>query len=139
MKRYDLEGLPINDGINKNKIIGMIWRKDIQDAYQKEIEKREITSSFASRISMKKEQPQVNFMEGYSIAEISPPKTFTGKSLRQLDIRAKYGIEVLSVKTREKGEEKIKAIPGSDYVINKSDILVIAGEIKNINIIRRIP
>jgi CIC family chloride channel protein len=139
MKRYDLEGLPVNDGINKNKIIGMIWRKDIQDAYQKEIEKREITSSFASRISMKKEQPQVNFMEGYSIAEISPPKTFTEKSLRQLDIRAKYGIEVLSVKTREKGEEKIKAIPGSDYVINESDILVIAGEIKNINIIRRIP
>ena len=67
------------------------------------------------------------------------PKIFTGKSLRQLDIRTKYGIEVLSVKTREKGEEKIKAIPGSDYIIKESDILVIAGEIKNINIIRNIP
>jgi trk system potassium uptake protein TrkA len=117
----------------------MIWRKDIQDAYQEEIERREITSRFASRISMKKEQPQISFMEGYSIAEITPPKTFTGKSLRQLDIRAKYGIEVLSVKTKEKGTDKIKAIPGSDYVINENDILVIAGEIKNISLIRNIP
>jgi CIC family chloride channel protein len=139
LRKYDLEGLPVNDGKNVSKIIGMIWRKDIQDAYQKEIERREITSNFASRISMKEEQPQISFMEGYSIAEISPPKTFTGKSLRQLDIRAKYGIEVLSVKTREKGEDKIKAIPGSDYIIKESDILVIAGEIKNINIIRNIP
>jgi chloride channel protein, CIC family len=139
MKRYDLEGLPVNDGLNKNKIIGMIWRKDILDAYQEEIERREITSRFASRISMKKEQPQISFMEGYSIAEITPPKTFIGKSLRQLDIRAKYGIEVLSVKTKEKGEDKIKAIPGSDYVINSTDILVIAGEIKNISLIRNIP
>jgi uncharacterized protein with PhoU and TrkA domain len=30
------------------------------------------------------------------------PKTFAGKSLRQLDIHAKYGIEILSVKTRGK-------------------------------------
>lgn len=138
IRRYDLEGLPVNDGINENKITGIIWRKDIQDAYQKEIERREITSNFASRISMKKDQPQISFMEGYSIAEISPPKTFIGKSLRQLDIRAKYGIEVLSIKTREKGIEKVKAIPESDYIINETDTLVIAGEIININLIRNI-
>jgi len=138
MKKYNFEGLPVNDGVNEDKIIGFIWRKDIHDAYQKEIERREITSSFASRISMKKEQPQISFMEGYSIAEVSPPKSFVGKSLRQLDIRAKYGIEVLSVKTNEKGVEKIKAIPGSDYIIKETDTLVIAGEIKNINFIRNI-
>ena len=139
MRRYELEGLPVIENENSGKIIGMIWRKDIHDAYQKEIDRREITSSFASRITMKEEQPQVSFMEGYSVAEISPPKTFIGKSLRQLEIRAKYGIEVLSIKTKEKGEEKIKAIPGSDYTIKDNDILVIAGEIKNINLIRNIP
>ena len=139
IRRYDLEGLPVIENKDSEKIVGMIWRKDIQDAYQKEIERREITSSFASRITMKQEQPQISFMEGYSIAEVSPPKTFIGKSLRQLEIRAKYGIEVLSIKTKEKGEEKIKAIPGSDYTIKESDILVIAGEIKNINMIRNIP
>ncbi len=138
MRKYDLEGLPVNDGVNDRKIIGMIWRKDILDAYQKEIDRREITSSFASRISMKTEQPQISFMQGYSIAEIIPPKTFIGKSLRQLEIRGKYGVEVLSVKTREKDEYKIKAIPGSDYQIKESDILVIAGEVKNINLIRNV-
>ena len=35
-------------------------------------------------------------------------------------------------------DEKIKAIPNPDYIIQKNDRLVIAGEIKNINILRNL-
>ena len=42
------------------------------------------------------------------------------------------------MKTKEKWGDKINAIPGSDYVIQKDDRLVIAGEIKNINILRNL-
>ena len=87
---------------------------------------------------MKEETPQIHFMEGYSINEISPPKSFIGKSIRELNIRARFGVDVLSVKTKEKREEKIKAIPSPDYVILKDDTLIIAGEIKNINILRNL-
>jgi trk system potassium uptake protein TrkA len=116
----------------------MIWRKDIQDAYQKAIEAREITSSFASSIVMKDELPQVHFMEGYSISEISAPKSFMNKSIRELDIRARYGVEVLSVKTVKNKSEIIKAIPNADYIIRKDDVLVVAGEIRNINILQNV-
>ena len=136
MRKYDLDGLPVVDNMNSSKVIGMIWRKDIQDEYQKEIERREITSSLASNITMKEEEKHVHFFEGYSIAEIAPPKNFIGKSIRHLNIRAKYGVDVLSVKTKQKRGELIRAIPNSDYVITKEDTLVIAGEIKNINFLR---
>ena len=121
-----------------DKIIGFIRRKEILDAYHKAIERKEITSSLASSISTKEEEPQVHFMEGYSINEIAPPKSFIGRSIRDLNIRAKYGVDVLSIKTREKRGEKIKAIPNPDYVIKKGDTLVIAGEIKNINVLRNL-
>ncbi|MEJ2195327.1 MAG: hypothetical protein P8X73_10795 [Ignavibacteriaceae bacterium] len=49
-----------------------------------------------------------------------------------------YGVDVLSIKTIEKRGEKIKAIPNPDYVIQKDDLLVIAGEIKNINVLKHL-
>ncbi len=138
MKRYNLEGLPVIEDESSPKILGMIWKRDIQDAYQKEIERREITTSLASSISMKEEIPNVHFMEGYSITEITPPALFIGKSIRELDIRAVYGVDVLSIKTYEKGGEKIKAIPSPSYVIQKEDTLMIAGEIRNINVLKNL-
>ena len=138
MRKYDFEGLPVIESNNSKKIIGMIWMNDIQDAYQKEIDRRELTSNLASSITMKEDAPEVHFMEGYSIAEIKPPAAFIGHSIRDLNIRVKYGVDVLSIKTMEKKGEKIKVIPSPEYVITKKDKLLIAGEIKNINLLRNL-
>ncbi|HKI78601.1 MAG TPA: chloride channel protein [Ignavibacteriaceae bacterium] len=134
----DNEGLPVVESKDSRRVIGMLWRKDIQDAYQKAIETREITSNLASSIVMKEGQPQVHFMEGYSISEIKIPRSFINKSIRELNIRVKYGVEVLSIKTKEKKSEKIKALPGSNYVFSENDILVVAGEIRNINLLKNV-
>ena len=54
-----------------SKIVGMIWLKDIQDAYHKEIERREITSSLASNINMKMKLHRFIFWK-----DILSPKLF---------------------------------------------------------------
>ena len=138
MKKYDFEGLPVVDSKENFHLIGMIWRRDIQDAYDKAIERREITSNLASKISMKGNESNVQFLEGYSISEIVPPNSFIGNSIREINIRAKYSVDVLSIKTKEKRRSNIKAIPSPDYIIKKDDIIVIAGEIKKINIIKNL-
>ncbi len=138
MKKHDYDGIPVVDSADSKKILGMLWRKDIQDAYQKEIENRDITSTLASSISMKDDEHQHRFIEGYSIIEIKPPASFIGKSIRQLNIRKEYGVDVLSIKTKEKKGERITAIPNPDYVIKIDDTLLIAGEIKNINLLQSV-
>ncbi len=138
LRKYSFDGLPVVADTNSNKIIGIIWRKDIQDAYDREIERRELTSNLASLITMKDEEPMVHFMEGYSIIEIAPPKSFIGKSIRELNIRKQYGVDVLSVKIKEKKGEKINAIPSPEYIIKANDTLIIAGEIKNINFVQNL-
>ena len=138
MQKYDFEGLPVVDSAASKKVIGMIWRKDILDAYQKETDRREITASLASSINMKDETTQVHFMEGYSISEIIAPKSFKGRSIRELNIRQRFGVDVLSIKTKEKYGEKINAIPSPDYVIKQKDKLIVAGEIKNINYLKNV-
>jgi len=137
MRRYDIEGLPVIDE-NTNKLLGVIWRKDIQDEYQNEIERREITATLASSIKMSEEEPSVHFLEGYSINEIKPPRSFIGKSIRQLNIRARYGVDVLSVKRKHKTKDEITAIPNPEYVIQEGDTLVVAGEIRNINMLNNL-
>jgi len=138
MSRYDLDGLPVVNAEEGQKLVGYIWRKDIQDAYQKEIERMEIASNIASSISMKEEEKEVHFMEGYSIIEISPPKSFIGKSIRELDIRKKYGVDVLSIKTGKKNDVKVKAIPNPNHIFKEDETIIVAGEIKNINLLRNL-
>jgi len=138
MSRSDLEGLPVITSDNGNHLVGYIWRKDIQDAYQKEIERMEIASNIASSISMKEDEKEVHFMEGYSLVEISPPKSFIGKSIRELDIRKNYGVDVLSIKMGIKSDAKIKAIPNPNHIFKEDETIIVAGEIKNINLLRNL-
>ena len=65
---------------------------------------------------------------GIGIQEIAPPEKFIGKSLKDLDLRNKYGIQVLAIK--EIIPEKTTFVPLADFVIKDSDILVIMGEEK---------
>lgn len=136
MKKHDYDGLAVVESHESNLLLGMVWRKDIQDEYDKEVERRDISSSLASKISMKGEESSVQFLEGYLVAEITPPNSFIGHSIRELNIRAKYGVDILSIKTKKGKSESVKAIPNPNHIISKDEILVIAGENKNINLIK---
>ena len=87
---------------------------------------------------MKDDGVQVNFYEGYSINEIHAPKSFFHKSIRELNIRARFGVDVLSIKRKTKHDYKVMPIPNPDFKIEPDDILIIAGEIKNINLLKNI-
>lgn len=139
MRKADLESLPVVSPDNNNVLVGTILLTDIQDAYQKELNKREITENLADKISMSNKETNIQFIEGYSIAEVPAPNIFVGKSIREINIRAKYGVDVLSIK--QPGDErgaKIKAIPNPDHIIEANEKLVVAGEIKNINRIKHL-
>ncbi len=136
MNKRNFDIFPVFDEHDSKKQIGVVWRKDIDEALHKEIEREELTSSFAEKISHQNLQKDVQFAEGHIVTEINVPSLFVGKSIFKLDIRKKYGVDILSIiKPNEDGDE-IKAIPNADYIFEESDILVIAGEIEKVNIIR---
>lgn len=69
-------------------------------------------------------------ISGFGIQEIAPPEKFIGKNLRELDLRNKYGIQVIAIK--ELIPEKTTFVPKSDFVLKDSDILVIMGKDKQL-------
>jgi len=74
-----------------------------------------------------------------SIIEILPPQEFIGKSLRDLEIRAKYNLNVIAIKSEPSGEKEEVAInvnPQATDTINAGDILVVFGENEKIEALK---
>jgi len=65
------------------------------------------------------------FTEGYSIFELAPSKGLVGKSLRDLDLINRYGVQVIAVK--EIVPDRLNMIPTGQFVVKDSDILIILG------------
>ncbi|MNZ77043.1 Ktr system potassium uptake protein A [compost metagenome] len=66
----------------------------------------------------------IEISEDYSIIEIKAPLHMIGKSLKQLDIRAKYKCNVMAIKTGS----KMNIAPYADDLISDDDVLVIVGK-----------
>lgn len=67
--------------------------------------------------------------EEYSIMELRANGKLKGYTLKDLDIRAKYGINIVGIK---RGEE-INVSPQADFRIREEDILIIIGSDADIN------
>jgi trk system potassium uptake protein TrkA len=86
----------------------------------------------AVRTALKLTNPHIleclPLMSGVSIEEVAPPERFIGKSLRDLDLRNKYGVQVIAV--RELVPERTIYVPPADFVIKDSDVLIVMGDEK---------
>lgn len=66
----------------------------------------------------------IELSEDYGIIEVPAPKSWIGKSLKELNVRAKLGVNILAVEQNG----KVNVSPGADYPIASEDILVVLGD-----------
>lgn len=66
----------------------------------------------------------IELSEDYGILEIPAPKAWIGKTLKDLNVRAKLGVNIIAV---ESGEIT-NVSPAADYRIQAGDILVVLGD-----------
>jgi trk system potassium uptake protein TrkA len=78
-----------------------------------------------------------------SIVELIPPKEFMGKSLREINVRAKFGVNVIAIKrkipsaTKKEEEEIVNVSPRAEDTIKKGDVLVVLGPNENIEKLKK--
>lgn len=76
----------------------------------------------------------IEISDNYSIIETNSPKKWVGNSIKKLDVRAKYGINILAIKGQD--GRTVSITPSPDYIIKTGDILVVVGsndDIQNID------
>jgi trk system potassium uptake protein TrkA len=92
----------------------------------------------AVRVSRSLSQPNVmDFIplsDDYDLVQVDPPKEFIGKSLKTLNLRARYNIHIIAIK--ELVPENFILVPHADFVIKDSDILMILGKSEDIRKIK---
>ena len=65
----------------------------------------------------------------YSIVELKAAKDWKGKSLKDLNVRAEYGINIMAIKQ----DDKVVVSPAADDTIQRDDVLVVIGKARDIN------
>jgi len=72
--------------------------------------------------------------EDYTLLQIAPPRAFIGKSLKQLNLRARHNVHVIAIE--EVITDNIVLVPPADFVIKDSDILIMLGKSKDVKRIK---
>jgi len=66
----------------------------------------------------------IELSEEYGILDVPAPKNWIGKTLKELNVRAKLGVNIIAV---ESGK-KTNVSPAADYLIREGDIMVVLGD-----------
>jgi trk system potassium uptake protein TrkA len=88
------------------------------------IPEQEQGARLARSLSSRNVLDYIELSEEYGIVEIPAPRGWKGKSLKELNIRAALGLNILAI--RRGG--KINVSPGADFVFEDQDIVVVLGD-----------
>ena len=66
----------------------------------------------------------IELSDDYGILDLPAPKSWVGKTLKELNVRAKLGVNIIAVES----DKKINVSPSADYRILEGDILVVLGD-----------
>jgi trk system potassium uptake protein TrkA len=68
----------------------------------------------------------IKLSEDFNIVEIAAPDRFIKHTLRSLELRSKWGIDILAIRNPLTG--KVQVMPPADYEVRPDDILIVLGE-----------
>jgi trk system potassium uptake protein TrkA len=70
----------------------------------------------------------------FDLVQVGPPREFVGKSLKELNLRAKYNVHIIAIK--ELMPKNFLLVPPASFVIKDSDILIMLGKTQDIKKIK---
>ncbi len=132
------EELPVVSDVDPRRVIGVITHKDVVDAYNRAVARHEMAEGILDSLKLAERGARAQLTEGYALEEIPAPPAFWGKTLRELNLRAAYGLEVLMI-SRASGPngQRQRLVPRPDMVIQEDDVLLVLGRNEDIEHVRR--
>jgi len=88
------------------------------------IPEKENAARLARSLSSPNVLEYIELSEEYGIIEVPAPKRWLNKTLKELNVRAKLGVNIIAIER----EGKIGVSPAADYAICEGDIMVVLGD-----------
>jgi chloride channel protein, CIC family len=130
MEYEALEELPVVEHLSfgHGRFLGLVTRRDIVQALNR------VAVSLAATGTR---EPSIFWASGYHVTQLRVPETANGKTLRQLDPRARFGVSVLAVQGAADRESGFMTI-APDQPLKQGDLLIAAGRSADLRTFRRV-
>ena len=126
--------IPVLEG---ERLVGIIWPKDVIERYNTEVFKRDMARSMVAAVSQDRTVEAVPAAADIVVAEIPIPLSFVGRTIRDLDVRQSFGVSVLMIKQPSAdGEERLETTPDAGYVFKRDDVMLVMGPNEKIRHLR---
>lgn len=98
------------------------------------IPEQEQANRLARSLSSNNVLDYIELSDAYGIIEVPAPASWIGKSLKELNVRAKFGVNIIAVKQGK----QINVSPSADKEILQGDVMVILGGTDALNAVQKL-
>jgi CIC family chloride channel protein len=134
--RIDSRQLPVIENEQTRKLLGRVRAKDVIDMYNKEIFKKDLAGGMHSLVSGMEQDRTIEVFDSHQIVETKVPVQFVGKTILELDVRNRFGVQLILIRKRVDDttdpSERAGVLPSADYIFEEGDVVLILGEKENI-------
>lgn len=98
------------------------------------IPEQEHAARLARSLSSRNVLDYIELSADYGIVEVPAPKSWVGKSLKELNVRAQMGLNILAVRQGK----KINVSPAAEYPVSENDIMVVLGDTRALEKVQKL-
>ncbi len=135
--RNNIDEFPVISEKDGRKIVGSIWQRDVIEIYNRQIFLRDMSGELGVDIQKTTKQHFVPVYEDFHLVELEASNIFVGNTLRQLNLRQKFGAEIILVKKNPNMVDQKTIQPDANYKIELGDVLLLFGTKKNLEILEK--
>lgn len=98
------------------------------------IPEQEQANRLARNLSSPNVLDYIELSDACGIIDMPAPGAWIGKSLKDLNVRAKLGVNIIAVKQGS----RINVSPGAEYEIQPGDVMVVLGDVAALNAVQKL-
>ena len=126
--RIHRDELPVCADPDTRRVVGVVTRSAVIDAYNRRIFQADLTGSFRSLVDAVRGGRMVEVLGGVHLSEVEVPSSLVGQSLAQADLRRRYGVEVVLIHTSgSELESRPGRMPTADMCFEAGDKILVMG------------
>jgi chloride channel protein, CIC family len=126
----DLGHLPVVDSLENKRFLGIVTRRDLLGAIDREVLQRNRLVARVRTFSEEDGAGEMDYFElpeKHRMIELDTPANLAGRSVAESGIRTRYGVSVLAVKRRTREGLERRFVPGPDDRFQPGDVLIVLG------------
>src|SRR6266508_3799631 len=126
----DLGHLPVVDSPETSRFLGIVTRRDLLGAIDREVFQRSRLVARVRTFSEQEGEGEMDYFElpeKHRMIELDTPAGLAGRTVSESGIRTRFGVSVLAVKRRSREGLERRFVPGPDDRFESGDVLIVLG------------